>query len=79
MEHGFGTHGWGMDIGMGWVWILGLIILVISIWFIVRTLNQNDTRNQTNNKSALDILKERYARGEITKDEFEEIKKHLNT
>ncbi len=74
MEHGFGTHGWGMGFG----WLIGLIILVIIIWLVVKVVNQNNTSNQSHNKSALDILKERYARGEISKEEFEEKTKIIN-
>lgn len=73
MDHGFGIHGWGM--GMGFIWIIGFILLILIIWLIVRIVNQNNDSNTTTNKSALDILKERYARGEISKNEFEE-KKH---
>ncbi len=67
-------HTWGM----GWGWIIGLIVLVIVIWMIVRMVNQNNNRNQPDSKTPLDILKERYARGEISKQEFEEKKKSIS-
>ena len=65
-------HYWGM----GWGWLIGLAILIALIWLIIRIANQSgNTLRQ--GKSALDILKERYARGEIGKDEFEEKKKGI--
>jgi len=73
MMEGFGMHGWGM----GWGWIIGLIVLVLIVWLIVKTTTQNRSLEQNQGKSALDILKERYARGEIDKKEFEEKKKDL--
>ncbi|MDA3816434.1 MAG: SHOCT domain-containing protein [Prolixibacteraceae bacterium] len=72
MMGGFGGHGWGM----GWWWIIGIVIVVAVVWMVVKGLNQNST-NQGIGKSALDILKERYARGEIDKQEFEERKRDL--
>ena len=65
----------GMGMGMGWGWIIGLIFIVAIIWLIVKYVNQNDRTNQSANKSHLDILKERYARGEIDKSEYDEIKR----
>ena len=65
-------------IGMGWGWILGLIVIVAIVWLVVRSTNQAGNPNTTNSKSALDILKERYARGEIDKEEYEEKKKDLS-
>lgn len=67
--HGFG----GMGLGMIGFWVVGILILLLVIWFATRSFNQNTIDNR--NKSALDILKERYARGEIDKQEFEEKKK----
>ena len=70
--------GYGHGIGMGWWWIIGLIIVVVVVWAIVKGLGQNNqSTNKNIPKSALDILKERYARGEIDKEEFEERKKNL--
>lgn len=78
MMNEFGEHGWGMGYGMGWWWIIGLICMVFIVWIIVKIINQNqNTNTHLGNKSALDILKERYARGEIDKQEFEERKKDL--
>ena len=78
MMHRFGEHGWGMGFGMAWWWIIGLIVIVIIIWLVMKAVTQNKHSNHSNkNKSALDILEERYARGEIDREEFEERKKGL--
>ncbi len=69
----FGGHGWGM----GWWWIIGLIIVIAVIWIFVKSMNQNTGSTQSPGKSALVILKERYASGEIDKQEFEKRKKDL--
>ncbi|MEA1887165.1 MAG: SHOCT domain-containing protein [Bacteroidota bacterium] len=67
----------GMHFGMGWGWLIGLIVVALIVWFIVRVTSQNTTHRSTSEKSPMDILKERYARGEINKEEFEERKKDL--
>jgi putative membrane protein len=57
--------------GINWGWILGLIIVFAALWLIVKAIN-TERRPNRNNKSALDALKERYAKGLITRAEFEE-------
>lgn len=66
-------HGWGM----GWGWIVGLIILILLIWLITRAFGQGVPRKSSGEKSALGILKDRYARGEIGKEEFQDKKRDL--
>lgn len=73
MFHGMNGHGWGM----GWGWIIGLLTLIVVIWLIVKLVNQ-DIQAKDNNKTPLDILKERYAKGEIDKQEFEERKMDIS-
>lgn len=53
-------------------WIL---IIVLAYLLIKQLLEQSKSRGEE--KSALDIAKERYAKGEITEEEFEEMKKRL--
>lgn len=73
MFHGFQGHGWGMS----WGWIIGLIILGITVWLIIKSIHQNHPSRDSSTKSAIDILKERYAKGEIDKEKYEDRKKNL--
>ena len=66
-------HGWGM----GWVWFLGLIFLILFIWLIIRAIGIGGPPASTGKGTAMDILKERYARGEIDKKEYEDKKRDL--
>lgn len=67
----------GMGFGMGFGWIIGLLVLAAIIWLVVRTTNPNTHENTNRYKMALEPLKERYARGEINKSEFQEQKENL--
>jgi putative membrane protein len=71
---GFG--GFGMGIGMLLFW--GLIIA--AIFLLVRGFSAKSGSNHPlpREKTALDILGERYARGEIGKAEFEEKRRDLS-
>lgn len=83
MMHGL-TEGYsncimeGFGHGMGWGWIIGLIVIGLIIWLIVRTTMHSTSPADGKRDSALDVLKKRYARGEIDKQEFEEKKKDLS-
>jgi putative membrane protein len=63
--------GFWMLVGM---LVIALVVLM-GVWLIVRS--SRDARSQSS--TALDILRERYARGEIAKDEFETARKTLGT
>jgi putative membrane protein len=77
-------RGWGhmMNYGCGYggggifMWIIFLIAIGLLIYFIFQV---QKTKNQksSENESPLDILKMRYAKGEISKEDFERMKKDL--
>ena len=73
MMNGFGWHGGYMGLG----WIFWILILGLVIWIAVRLVKPADRENETPGKSAVGILEERYAKGEIGRDEFMERKRDL--
>jgi putative membrane protein len=72
-----GNYGYGMGyVGIFFRLIFWIIIIVLAYHLIKRLIEHNKIHGIAG-KSALDIAKERYAKGEITKEELEEIKKNL--
>ncbi len=73
---------YGYHYGMGWMlmtlvfWILliaGVVLLVL--WIVGKS--SRGVRSAPE-ESALDILKKRYARGEITREQYEEMKSDIS-
>ncbi|MHB0869072.1 MAG: SHOCT domain-containing protein [Chloroflexota bacterium] len=74
MGYGFGSM-WGLGgFGMliGWLVWIGLIVLVV--WGVASLF---PTRREPGQDSALEILKQRFARGEISAAEFQQAKRDL--
>ena len=78
---GFGM-GWAMGMGTGWIvvmilfWALvvgGLVWLLVSLFGAARS--RADSRAEQ--PRPLDILRERYARGDITREEYERMREDL--
>jgi putative membrane protein len=61
----WGAWGLGMMVMMLVLWGVVIIGIVLAIRWLARQ------RERSRSDHALDILRERYARGEINKDEFE--------
>ncbi len=55
--------------------LLGTVVIFLLVWFVERKVKQPTAYLS---KTPLEILKERYARGEISKKELDEMKKELS-
>ena len=68
---------WGEHMMFGgfmWIfWIAG----IVALFFFVKWIVQQKPSNQKPEEDALEVLKKRYARGEVDKKEFEQKKKDL--
>ncbi|MBU0515149.1 MAG: SHOCT domain-containing protein [Proteobacteria bacterium] len=71
--------GWGGGFG-GWIiWVLVAVGIVALITWLVRSARGPGSSSGPSGprRGNMDILKERYAKGEITKEEFQSMKKDL--
>lgn len=62
--------------GLGFLLLL-LVVVVLVVWAVVR-VRSGGAVSSPPRPSPLDIAKERYARGEILREEFEQLKKDLS-
>ena len=75
-----GNWGYGMMGGYGFLniffWILIIVgIVLLVVWLVRRAPQWQQVRGE---ESAMEILKKRYARGEIDREEFEEKKNMIS-
>jgi putative membrane protein len=66
--------GWGMAIAHSVLW---WVILGVGIVLLVRLLRREPQGGAPPTETALDVLKKRYARGEIGQEEFEQKRRDL--
>lgn len=71
-----GQGGWIMSSGMWLFSILFWILIIAGVVFIIRWLMEGKATTNIN-ESPLDILKRRYANGEIDRDSFEQMKRDI--
>jgi putative membrane protein len=64
-----GGHFWGMH----WMWWGTVILIILLVIFIPWSARKSNNEKET----PIDILKKRYAKGEINKEEYRERKKVL--
>lgn len=69
--------------GMGWTMIFGGLWMVVFwgglialiIWGVTKLTQRNGS---TTRRDSLDIARERYAKGELSQEEFQQLKKDLS-
>lgn len=68
---------------MGWawlvVWVLFLAVIVVGVVYLARALSDGGAGSARSASSALQILEERFARGEIDREDFEDRRRTLES
>lgn len=61
---------------MAFMALFWIVIIVLAVWLVVYLTRR--TGGSSSQQNALDILNQRYARGEISKEEYERMKKDIS-
>jgi len=69
-------HMMGYGYGGGFMWVILVVLVSVVIYFLLQASKSKGSAGSTT-ETPLDILKKRYAKGEIDKEEFEQKKKDL--
>lgn len=77
----WGDYGWGIGFWMGLGWLLMIIFWVLVILGVVYSVKliagAGAKKEATKDETPLEILKKRYAKGEITKEQFDQMKEDI--
>jgi putative membrane protein len=69
-------HWWNGDFGMGFgggiFMILFWILIILGVVYLVKVLLGSGPVTNKKNETVQEVLEKRFARGEITKEEFED-------
>ncbi|MBI4287885.1 MAG: SHOCT domain-containing protein [Chloroflexi bacterium] len=73
-----GSFGWGgMIFGGIFMILFWVAAIALTVWVVRLIIRHDQPRHEAGGQSPLDIAKARYARGEITKEQFEQLKRDL--
>ncbi len=66
----------GLSMGVeAWLWMgMWALVLIVAVWLLVR-----EPAHTTSREQALDALRARFARGEISRDEFDDARRRLES
>ncbi len=77
---------WHYSDGMGWwmlfgglMWLAFLVLIVGAIVYLLRNGSALRGGRRPSGDDPVDIVRQRYARGEITREEFEQLRKDLQS
>ena len=79
MWHGFGNMGWGW-FGVGMIpMIVFWVVVILALAALVKWLSGGERGSERgfSGQRPIDILKARYAKGELTREQFEQMKREL--
>jgi uncharacterized membrane protein len=68
---------WGYYDGWGWLWMAAMMVLLWGGIFAIAVYAIRAFTGPRGTDQAMDVLRRRFAGGEITPDEFEKMRKAL--
>ncbi len=71
----WGNYGWGM--GFGWIYMIVFSAAIFTAVVYLVRLVERKSGSEALHEKPLDVIKRRFARGEITREEFERMKGEL--
>ncbi|MFO7598145.1 MAG: SHOCT domain-containing protein [Desulfocurvibacter africanus] len=76
--------GWDHMMGYGgyggiFMWLILIIVLAVVIYFVINRSKTTGNSIHSTGESPTEILKKRYAKGEISKEEFDKLKKEIES